>query len=346
MVIDPYLTRELLGHANVLLARSGLPSALSIELMSGGGNNQLFRLMAENEQYVLKRYYHSDDDPRDRFGHEVSFLEYAKQAAPGWVPDLIACDKTHRLSIMSFEPGERPQSVSPALVKAAASFIRQLNDQDIPKQLPVAADASFTVQEHGMRVFNRINQLAALPAYREHLRFKGLVANLSYEFKRWQKTFHQGLIEGIINDEELLSSHRVISPSDFGFHNALLHGNRIIFVDFEYAGIDDPLKLIADFFSQVAQPVPLAFLGAFLGELVLSKDVKRRIDQHLTHFLQLTRIKWCCIQLRSFASEGQRRLTFSQNNADDALRDRMLTSTEFQIENLRSTMSRDKHGLH
>ncbi len=345
-MIDPHHTLELLGLANLLLARSGLPSALSIELMSGGGNNQLLRLMAENEQYVLKRYYHSDDDPRDRFGHEVSFLEYAKQAAPGWVPDLIACDKTHRLSIMSFEPGERPQSVSPAMVKAAASFIRQLNDQDIPKQLPVAADASFTVQEHGMRVFNRINQLAALPAYREHLRFKGLVANLSYEFKRWQKKFHHGLIQGVINDEELLPTDRVISPSDFGFHNSLLNGNRIIFVDFEYAGFDDPLKLIADFFSHVAQPVPLAYLGTFLGELALSKDVKRRIDQHLFHFLQLTRIKWCCIQLRAFASEGLKRLAFSQNDATEALLDRALSSAEMQIENLRSSMSRDKHGLH
>ena len=40
---------------------------------------------------------------------------------------------------------------------------------------------------------------------------------------------------------------RSLSPSDFGFHNALLEADgRLTFVDFEYFGWDDPVKIVAD----------------------------------------------------------------------------------------------------
>ncbi len=41
----------------------------------------------------------------------------------------------------------------------------------------------------------------------------------------------------------------IVSPSDFGFHNALLDdGGAISFLDFEYSGRDDPAKLDLRFF--------------------------------------------------------------------------------------------------
>ena len=41
---------------------------------------------------------------------------------------------------------------------------------------------------------------------------------------------------------------QILSPSDFGFHNAILRNEgEICFLDFEYFGRDDPVKLMADF---------------------------------------------------------------------------------------------------
>ena len=39
-----------------------------------------------------------------------------------------------------------------------------------------------------------------------------------------------------------------VSPSDFGFQNTLISKNIVYFIDFEYAGLDDPVKCILDFF--------------------------------------------------------------------------------------------------
>ena len=49
--------------------------------------------------------------------------------------------------------------------------------------------------------------------------------------------------ERVLTQEDL-----TLSPSDFGFHNALeKDSGEIIFHDFEYFGWDDPVKLIVDF---------------------------------------------------------------------------------------------------
>ena len=45
----------------------------------------------------------------------------------------------------------------------------------------------------------------------------------------------------------LALAHRVLSPSDFGLHNALRGPDgQLRFVDFEYFGWDDPVKLVSD----------------------------------------------------------------------------------------------------
>ena len=63
-------------------------------------------------------------------------------------------------------------------------------------------------------------------------------------------------------DHPLDTQESVLSPSDFGFHNALLGPDgKLCFIDFEYAGWDDPAKLICDFFCQPQTPVPQAHLG-------------------------------------------------------------------------------------
>ena len=41
-----------------------------------------------------------------------------------------------------------------------------------------------------------------------------------------------------------------MSPSDFGFHNVIKKKKKLFFFDFEYAGMDDPVKLISDFICQ------------------------------------------------------------------------------------------------
>jgi thiamine kinase-like enzyme len=50
-------------------------------------------------------------------------------------------------------------------------------------------------------------------------------------------------------EEELTLDKLTLSPSDFGFHNSIKNNNNeLCFIDFEYFGYDDPVKLISDFY--------------------------------------------------------------------------------------------------
>ena len=63
---------------------------------------------------------------------------------------------------------------------------------------------------------------------------------------------------GLSIDRALRADECCLSPSDFGFHNALVDERAgLTFLDFEYAGRDDPAKLVSDFFCQPEIPVPL-----------------------------------------------------------------------------------------
>jgi hypothetical protein len=115
--------------------------------------------------------------------------------------------------------------------------------------------------------------------------------------------------------DELPADRRIVSPSDFGFHNALVEaGGGVRFFDFEYAGWDDPAKTLCDFFCQIAVPVPADWSSEFAAaveELPEAGGVRQRA----TWLMPVYRLKWCCIVLNPLVAEGRRRRAFSRGGA-------------------------------
>jgi len=106
---------------------------------------------------------------------------------------------------------------------------------------------------------------------------------------------------------------RCLSPSDFGFHNALrLANGQLRFIDFEYAGWDDPAKMVCDFFANPGFPVPKRYLNRAIK--VVSKGVAhpKHIRQRIQLLMAVYQIKWCCIMLNEFLPVGMVRRLFSQ----------------------------------
>ena len=112
---------------------------------------------------------------------------------------------------------------------------------------------------------------------------------------------------------------RLLSPSDFGFHNAILEKNNTLrFIDFEYAGWDDPAKLVCDFFCQPEVPVPLTYFEAvthfIAGKASNPPDLWSRIDL----LFPVYHLKWCTIILNDFLPVGNARRRFArQPNVTD-----------------------------
>jgi len=114
-------------------------------------------------------------------------------------------------------------------------------------------------------------------------------------------------------DAVIPSDQRVLSPSDFGFHNALRTPQHALrFVDFEYAGWDDPAKTISDFFLQPAVPVPHEHYDHVITEAAAAVQQQQILPRRVKTLYPLFGVKWCCILLNEFVPRDAARRTYAR----------------------------------
>jgi Ser/Thr protein kinase RdoA (MazF antagonist) len=309
---------------------SGLGPVRELAQLPGGANNRVFRVQAECGAALLKVYFRHPEDTRDRLGAEFAFARFAWTAGLRCIPRPLACDPDAGLGLFEFLDGERPVEASGPLVDQAVEFVRGLNAErwrPAAARLPVASEACFSLAEHLGTVAARVDRLAALtPASdldREAVRFA------RRELKpAWQQACERARAEardnGLLLDRPLGLLDRCVSPSDFGFHNALVApGGRVCFLDFEYAGWDDPAKLVCDYFCQPAVPVPWRFFDPFARALAdCFPDPPFVARARL--LLPVYRVKWVCIILNEFLPAPAGRRHFSTGEGLEARKLRQL----------------------
>ncbi len=291
-----------------------------IERLPGGANNAVYRVETSAGVFLLKHYFAHPDDQRDRFGAEVAFSQSAWEHGIRALPQLMASCRKERLALFEFLAG-RPvvsEEIDSGLVGQALHFCRQLQDartQPGATALPQAAESCFSIRQHLVCVDRRLSNL-------ENIEPKSALDGEALSFvqgqlrRRWTATRTQVrelcLALRIDMEKELRISDRVLSPSDFGFHNALRDDAGCVrFFDFEYAGWDDPAKLVCDFFWQVEVPVPRKFLPAFAEGIAQGLPTPQRIVQRIDLLLPVYQVKWCCIVLNEFLPRAQARRRFS-----------------------------------
>jgi hypothetical protein len=119
-------------------------------------------------------------------------------------------------------------------------------------------------------------------------------------------------------DRALGFAERCISPSDFGFHNALRRANgTLAFLDFEYAGWADPAKLVCDFLFQVAVPTPPRLHDVFMDQALRPFEDPDAVRERVAVLTPVYRVKWTCILLNEFVRSGRKRREFARGAATD-----------------------------
>jgi hypothetical protein len=295
---------DVLIQADRLAGLAGRGHARSVSRIEGGRNNQVFRLDMENgEALVLKRYFFDPHDGRDRLATEWNFLERARRNGVHAIPQPLARDEAAHAALYSFISGKRlaAAELAPEHVDAAADFILAINAAPRSGLAP-ASEACFCVADHFAIVERRLKRLAQLdPAAPRHADAKRFV---SQQLRPAWKAVRARLMREIGKvgvDIDLGDAECCLSPSDFGFHNALAANNgRLTFLDFEYAGRDDPAKLVVDFFCQPHIPVPLRYFDRFVARLSQGLHFDVATAARCRALFDVHRIKWVCIMLNDF----------------------------------------------
>ncbi|MDE3060398.1 MAG: aminoglycoside phosphotransferase family protein [Pseudomonadota bacterium] len=278
-----------------------------------GGNNRVFRVSAGGRDYLAKCYFTGTGDTRNRLESEWLFLEYAEAAGVPNVPRPIARDTQAHIAFYSFLEGRTPMQVNAAMVQAAAQLICNLNRRqyrELAAHLPNASESCFSADAYIALTAQRLEQLESGEALPQHQAgFHALLKQMQEAFAHCRDALCHGYGEALSHEE------RCLSPSDFGFHNSLLSpAGQLQFIDFEYAGWDDPTKMLCDFFLHPGIPVDHAWAPLFWQEIGQSDLPLSTVASRAALLYPVLGLRWCCIILNVFIPQWAARRAFADKD--------------------------------
>ena len=316
--MNPAATQvDFLAIATRLAKAAGRAQPRALQQLAGGRNNRVFRVETGGVPLVLKSYFKDPRDVRDRLGAEWAFLTHAWKRGVQNISEPLASDPQEQAGLYSFVAGRKlnPDEIDVSYIDAAADFVLAVNraPRDL-SALPVGSEACFSLAQHLSAVERRIERLDSLdpdaPQRDDAARF---IANslLSVWADVKARTEREILALGLSTDKTIRDEEICISPSDFGFHNALIDAGKLTFLDFEYAGRDDPAKLTSDFLCQPEIPIPAKFRARFVSRMSDGLPLSGEARARCKILLDVYRVKWTCILLNEFLEVGAARRAYA-----------------------------------
>jgi hypothetical protein len=294
-----------------LADRAGVGAVHDVVPLAGGANNRVSRLDADAGSFLLKSYFRHPDDPRDRLGAEFGFAQFAWERGVRGLPQPMACEPAAGLGLFEFVRGDKLDAATNSDVEQAIAFFRSVNrfrKNAEAAKLPRASESCLSLNDHFYTVSRRVERLTGVEELAEFAN-----GNLLPIWERVQSAARStAALNCLPTDHPLPFGERCLSPSDFGFHNAIRAADgRLRFFDFEYAGWDDPAKTICDFFCQPAIPAPAEMFERFAWAVAAEFPSAAIHLARASLLLPVYRVKWVCIMLNEFLPVGGRRRAFS-----------------------------------
>jgi len=268
---------------------------VAMERTGKGANSHIYRVEFASRVLALKIYPERRGDTRDRLNTEWNALCLLKAHGIEAVPAPIARDARRGLMLMEWLAGDAVMAHRDGDIEDAIAFmmrVMSLSTDHKAAQFGPASEACLSAAEIVRQIDVRLAGLASHPDLDRFLRTSFVVA---YDVIKHE------LANEIRDGTPLPDRQRRLIPADFGFHNAMrLADGKLRFIDFDYFGWDDPVKLAADFILHPA----MALSGrdrekvrtSMAAALPDDTDFAPRLERHLG----LYALRWALILLNPF----------------------------------------------
>ena len=303
-----------------------------VDLPRKGGNNRLSCIQAGAGRVAEKRYDASSADGLERLEREACALEFLGTLGVRNVPQLVSVDRENRVLCMEWIEGGPADSITDEDISTALSLAATLHAARTnagAHRLPLAREACLSLEALCEQVRARLTRLRAAGEGDLEL----LLDRAARAFARAESDARSAPLRETLSHEEA-----TLSPSDFGFHNALRTADgRLTFIDFEYFGWDDPVKLTADFLLHPGMALSPEQKRAFArgAETIYGGDAQFRA-RLVAHF-DLYALRWAAIVLNEFLPEGRARRTFAGGERDwEATKHTQLAKAQRLLDELES----------
>ena len=273
-----------------------------IEPHVGQGNSQIFRILtAKNHQFALKVYPNLVHDTRPRLVTETSAYELLKKS--GWTPQVVAADEEMNIALFEWVDGVPISTVTDSLIDQCLLFSAYLKKVycRVGHGHAPASEACLSRLACAGQIEERIKKLRLIENHELRYALDTVIVPLSNETMAWSERNWPGSD----SVETLRENQQTLSPSDFGLHNAVkVADGSVRFLDFEYFGRDDPVKLAADFAWHPAMSLSRAHKRRWItGVLALFGDTDT-VRQRFRAAWPLFGIRWALILLNEYLDDG------------------------------------------
>lgn len=286
----------------------GVPAEVE-HLSNGGRNSRIYHVRSDAGEFALKQYPSRADDPRDRLSTEVGALNLMERYQIDSVPRVAGVDPERGFALLSWIDGRAVTDIADTDIDAAIKFltaIHTLRSTSWAKEQPSAAEACLSGAEVKRQILSR---LARLQNIQDEER---LASFLKHDFiPVFQRETVNATAKIAAADldfaADLPQEWRSLVPSDFGFHNSLRRKDgTLAFVDFEYFGWDDPVKLSADIMLHPGRTIAAPQRRYFrqLAHRLYGADPS--FAKRLDAYLPLFGLRWVLILLNEFVPERWR----------------------------------------
>jgi len=289
----------------------------SIDAISGGMNSSVYKITcSDKNEYIVKFYFSHPSDNRNRLETEFSALQFLHLNNIVNVPKPLFKNKEYRFAIFEFFRGYKikSESATHSDVDQLIDFLYKLNRLKYNKKslkLDNASESCFSIQEYIRIIQERLDRLDQLD------RKKSTVYEMFYSYmnEKFIPAFFyikRCYLSKFNCDHEIERHQKTISPSDYGFHNALrISNNQIKFLDFEYFGWDDPAKMICDFLLHPAMDLSFDLKQYYFSHIIDLFEDSLLLKERIIIVYPLVALKWCMILLNEFVPEHLMRRHFS-----------------------------------
>ena len=281
-----------------------------IEKIQGRGNSTVYKIDVPGEKsYVLKHYPDQLVDNRPRLETEFKALQMLYEHGIKNVPQPIEKNYDLNLGLYEWINGKKVDKPIVGDLDQAVQFAEKLyilSKQIDGNHIGIASEACLSSYELVSQIENRYSMLNA--QNNEHMELAIFLEEVFDPLWKKVKNESTSLWPEESRMQNLPRNKQTLSSSDFGFHNCVkANDGSLTFLDFDYFGWDDPVKLTADFIWHPAMNLNTEIKEKWQEAMLVLFSHDNQFESRFRAAMPLYGLRWSMIVLNEFIPDFAKR---------------------------------------
>lgn len=294
-----------------------------------GRNSRVYKVVCGNDTFALKSYPIRNSDPRDRFGTEVKALKFYEANHNPHTPRLLASNIPRGIVLMEWIDGCNVNAPVADDIDQALDFIDRTHAAETKggDVFGLAAEPCLCGAGLERHLTLRLEKISSVAQQEPELNLF-LVHKLQPALERARHHAHDTTFSTLLPRRK-----QSLIPADFGFHNAIKTASgSVYFIDFEYFGWDDPVRLAADFLLHPGMTLDEENQDRFRRGVLDIFQADKQFERRLLHLLPLYGIRWTLILLNEFLPDRWQARAFAGETASwDEIKSQQLEKARISL---------------